>query len=58
MECPYCGKAVRDVPNHLAKSPVCSNSHSNRLQADFMFVVATHNKQHPKPAQPGESEGR
>ena len=40
MKCPYCNKTVKDVPNHLAKTPNCSKTHGKNLLEQLRLVVA------------------
>lgn len=35
MKCPYCGKRVSDMPEHLSKTPACAISHAKKLKADL-----------------------
>jgi hypothetical protein len=30
-KCPYCGKRVKDIPDHLEKTKRCKDRHSERL---------------------------
>jgi hypothetical protein len=32
MKCEYCGKATRDMPNHLTANPMCLDKHKKKLQ--------------------------
>lgn len=40
MKCPYCGKIVRDMPNHLLKNEACHEKHADKLKSDFKFLLA------------------
>lgn len=39
MKCPYCNKAVKDMPNHLKKKLECSKKHGSKLLNDLKSVV-------------------
>lgn len=36
MKCPYCNKAVRDMPNHLEKNKQCYEKHKIKLKEGFI----------------------
>jgi hypothetical protein len=40
MKCPYCGKAVRDIPDHLEANPKCSDKHKDKLKTDVVISTS------------------
>ena len=44
MTCPYCGKRVKDMPDHLQKKPLCHEKHVEKLKSDLAFVYQVHVK--------------
>lgn len=39
MQCPYCGREVSDMPNHLRKRYKCHKSHQHKLSAELKSIV-------------------
>ena len=52
MNCPYCGKRTKDMPNHLDKNKMCAESHHVNLRGQFIDVVRVTLAQQPLSGSP------
>ena len=42
MKCDYCGRCVKDMPNHLNTKPKCSQEHANKLKSQLKEILDNH----------------
>lgn len=53
MKCPYCGRRVGDMPDHLKKVETCHDKHTAKLTVELREAV----RAYIAPKEPDEKSG-
>ena len=55
MKCPYCGRRVGDMPDHLGANPRCHLEHTKSLKSQLAQVLEAH-REKTKPSGEEQSD--